>query len=150
MLFLSQSSTLKSRNGSEWRAYCNLNDLGQSSSFLPWHTAYILNLWCRCFKGRDTCVNSTSLISAPAWTQLPCYEWRWTRGFLLDTTFALILIRYAGGKEEAVVLRWTEVTVSSLALFHFHLWQIPPWWLTLGQILHSWGLDYRKLTVKEK
>lgn len=30
VLFLSQSGTLKSRNGSEWRAYCNLNDIGQS------------------------------------------------------------------------------------------------------------------------
>lgn len=40
MLFFSQSSTLKSRNGSEWRAYCNLNDIGQFSSLLPRHTTY--------------------------------------------------------------------------------------------------------------
>lgn len=32
VLFRSQSSTLKGRNGSEWRAYCNLNDIGQLSS----------------------------------------------------------------------------------------------------------------------
>lgn len=37
MVFLSQSGTLKSRNGSEWRAYCNLNDIGQFSSLIMTH-----------------------------------------------------------------------------------------------------------------
>ncbi len=77
VLFLSQSSTLKSRNGSEWRAYCNLNDIGQSSSLFPSHTTYIqifLMLWnCR-LKGKSSCGVQAKLMWAPAWMQLPCCE----------------------------------------------------------------------------
>lgn len=55
VLFLSQSSTLKSRNGSEWRAYCNLNDIGQYSSLLPWTITLVLKVvHNNTFKGNET------------------------------------------------------------------------------------------------
>lgn len=124
VFFFSQSNTLKSRNGSEWRAYCNLNDLGQFSS-LPYYIAVRRSgIWTK-----DTRVVLTHPLLA-----LTCCEWRWTRGLLLDITFALILIRYAA---KAVVRRWIGVTMSSLVLFHFPWWHIFLWRLTLGQTLHS-------------
>lgn len=135
VFFFSQSNTLKSRNGSEWRAYCNLNDLGQFSS-LPYYIAVrrsgIWTLQSQQFKGkRHTCRSHTPFIGANL-------LWMKTRGLLLDITlditFALILIRYAA---KAVVRRWIGVTMSSLVLFHFPWWHIFLWRLTLGQTLHS-------------
>lgn len=35
--FLFQSSTLKNRNGADWRAYCNLKDMGQSVYLITSH-----------------------------------------------------------------------------------------------------------------
>lgn len=68
VFFFSQSNTLKSRNGSEWRAYCNLNDLGQFSS-LPYYIAVrrsgIWTLQSQQFKGkRHTCRSHTPFIGA--------------------------------------------------------------------------------------
>lgn len=131
-LWFSQSNTLKSRNGSEWRAYCNLNDLGQFfpvSYYVTHRMSWIWILQNRQFKGTDARVVRTHSSLA-----LTSCEWRWTRGLLLDITFALILIRYAA---KAVVWRWIGVTTSSLVLFHFPWWHIFLWRLTLGQTLHS-------------
>lgn len=58
LLFLQQSGTLKSRNSSEWRAYCNLSDIGQNTPHPPTHH-HTLNLrtsTSRFFKGaQDQC-----------------------------------------------------------------------------------------------
>ncbi|KAI3371279.1 hypothetical protein L3Q82_023896, partial [Scortum barcoo] len=70
-----KSNTLKGRNGSEWRAYCNLNDLGQFSFLTVTYHIHCEFLGfvesCR-FKDK-ACAISADLLKAPAWTQIPCY-----------------------------------------------------------------------------